>query len=400
MNRANAKQPGLNPERSAFTETFSPSNIPFTSYTFKVTFTTHDTTLAYLTLLSAKGLGPRKIKLLLEHFGSATTILEADKSALAEVEGFGEITIKAIAEAKQKDWASKELERAEKLSIQPVHFEHDSYPDALKHIYDPPPLLYVRGNLPMSERAIGIVGTRDASDYALKFSEGLARDLAQANVTVISGLALGIDSAAHRGAVSVEQGQTVAVLGSGVDVIYPKQNQALAKRIEEGHGAVISEYPIGTGPTATNFPGRNRIINGLSKGVVVVEAGEKSGALITADYALEEGRTVFAVPGRVGDSKAKGTLNLIKQGAVLVQSVEDILNEFGWSQILTKTPEKVLELSPQEQLIVKALSHGPLLLDDLLGQTGLHVSELLKWLTLLELRGVTKQLPGGRYTKI
>jgi DNA processing protein len=338
--------------------------------------------------------------MLLEHFGSALNILEADKHALAEVEGFGDVTIKAVEEAKKKDWAAKELERAEKLNIQLIHFEHEGYPDALKHIYDPPPLLYVRGQLPTNERAIGIVGTRDASDYALKFTEALAQDLTRANVSVISGLALGIDSAAHRGAVSSEGGQTVAVLGSGVDVIYPKQNESLAKRIETGHGAIISEYPIGTGPTATNFPGRNRIINGLSKGVVVVEAGEKSGALITADYALEEGRTVFAVPGRVGDTKAKGTLNLIKQGAVLVQSVEDILNEFGWSQAATKTPEKVLELSPQEQLIVKALSNNPLLLDDLLERTNLPVSELLKLLTLLELKGVTKQLPGGRYTKV
>jgi DNA processing protein len=366
-----------------------------------VTLTTHDTTLAYLTLLSAKGLGPRKIKVLLEHFGSATTILEADKSALSEVEGFGEITIKAIAEAKTKDWSSKELERAEKLSIQLVHFEHDSYPDALKHIYDPPPLLYVRGQLPTSDRAVGIVGTRDASDYALKFSEGLARDLAQANVTVVSGLALGIDSAAHRGAVSVEQGQTVAVLGSGVDVIYPKQNQTLAKRIEEGHGAIITEYPIGTGPTATNFPGRNRIINGLSKGVVVVEAGEKSGALITADYALEEGRTVFAVPGRVGDTKAKGTLALLKQGAVLIQSVEDILNEFGWTGSAIASNAPTVQLSIIEEKVVSSLKNlGNPLLDDLLSATELPISELLKTLTLLELKGVTKQLPGGRYTKV
>ncbi len=338
--------------------------------------------------------------MLLEHFGSAATILEADKQALSEVEGFGDVTIRAIEEAKKSDWAAKELERAEKLNIQLVHFEHEYYPHSLKQIYDPPPLLYVRGNLPTSERAIGIVGTRDASDYAMKFSEALAQNLANANIIVVSGLALGIDSMAHRGAVSTGRGQTVAVLGSAVNIIYPKQNEALAKRIEEGHGAIVSEYPIGTGPTATNFPGRNRIINGLSEGVVVVEAGEKSGALITADYALEEGRTVFAVPGRVGDPKARGTLNLLKQGAVLVQSVEDILNEFGWSGSASKLPEKTLELSPQERLIVTALHVGPLLSDDLLEQTKLSVPELLKLLTLLELKGVTKQLPGGRYTKL
>jgi DNA processing protein len=368
-----------------------------------VTATTTNLTLAYLTLLSAKGLGPRKIKLLVEHFGNAAIVLEADSRALAEVEGFGAVTIRAIAEAKKLEWASKELERADKLNLDLVHFEHELYPESLKHIYDPPPLLYVRGDLPTSERVIGIVGTRDASDYALKFSEGLARDLTMANVTVVSGLALGVDSAAHRGATLTENGQTIAVLGSGVDVIYPKQNQALAKRIEEGHGAIISEYPIGTGPTATNFPGRNRIINGLCKGVVVVEAGEKSGALITADYALEEGRTVFAVPGRVGDAKAKGTLALLKQGAVLVQSVEDILNEFAWTQAATKeqvTTKQVTlpELSGQEALIMKALTQQATpLLDDLLSLTNLPITELLKTLTMLELKGFVKTLPGGRY---
>jgi DNA processing protein len=337
--------------------------------------------------------------MLLEHFGSATTILEADKRALAEVEGFGHVTIGAIEEAKKSDWAEKELERAQKLNIQLVHFEHDIYPKALKQIYDPPPLLYVRGNLPTSERTIGIVGTRDASDYAMKFSETLARDLANANVTVVSGLALGIDSAAHRGAVSTENGQTIAVLGSAVNIIYPKQNEALAKRIEEGHGAIISEYAIGTGPAATNFPGRNRIINGLSNGVVVVEAGEKSGALITSDYALEEGRTVFAVPGRVSDSKAKGTLGLLKQGAVLVQSAEDILNEFSWTGNTTVMNSPSLQLSPIEEKIVSSLKKlGNPLLDDLLSATELPISELLKTLTLLELKSIVKTLPGGRYT--
>lgn len=364
-----------------------------------MTATTHETTLAYLTLLSAKGLGPRRIKMLLEHFGSALSILEADKQALSDVEGFGDVTIRAIEEAKKTDWSEKELERATNLNIQLVHFESESYPKALKQIYDPPPLLYVRGQLPTSERAIGIVGTRDASDYALKFSEALARDLSNANVIVVSGLALGIDSAAHRGAVSTEHGQTVAVLGSAVNIIYPKQNESLAKRIEEGHGAIISEYAIGTQPAATNFPGRNRIINGLSKGVVVVEAGEKSGALITSDYALEEGRTVFAVPGRVSDSKAKGTLGLLKQGAVLVQAAEDVLNEFAWMNHTSAKDAPILQLSAVEEKIVSSTKKlGNPLLDDLLGATDLPISELIKTLTLLELKGIVKAIPGGRYS--
>lgn len=167
--------------------------------------------------------------------------------------------------------------------------------------------------MPPVPKAVGIVGTRDASEYALHFTEKLARDLAEAGVVVVSGLALGVDSAAHRGAASVAGGQTVAVLGSGVDIVYPRQNQDLARTIFSGYGAVVSEYTLGASPRASNFPGRNHIINGLGSGVVVVEAGMKSGALITADYALEEGRTVFAVPGRVGDQRSSGALALLKK---------------------------------------------------------------------------------------
>lgn len=224
-----------------------------------------------------------------------------------------------------------------------VHYEHPHYPESLKAIYDPPTLLYVRGNLPelkgVEPRAAGNVGTRNASDYALRLTKDLARDLAAQNVAVISGLALGVDSAAHRGALETKGGQTVAVLGSGLDVIYPRQNQGLAKKISEGHGAIVSEYPLGTGPKASHFPGRNRIINGLSKGGVV-EAGQKSGALITADFVLSEGRTLFAVPGRVGDPRSSGTLSLLKQGAVLVQDASDILNELGWDRAVPSARPK------------------------------------------------------------
>ena len=255
---------------------------------------------------------------------------EASSETLSTVEGIGPVIIKAIQEAKQSDWAEKELESAHKLGVSLIHLEHPEYPELLKHIYDPPSLLYLQGTLPTQTKTIGIVGTRDASQHALYFTKQLATDLVKANVTVASGLALGIDTAAHQGAVSIENGQTIAVLGSGVDVIYPRQNQKLAEKIIESHGAIISEYPLQTQPSPTNFPGRNRIINGLSQGVVVVEAGEKSGALITSDYAAEEGRVVFAVPGRVSDPKSKGTLGLLKQGAVLLKSPKIFLmNSLG-----------------------------------------------------------------------
>jgi DNA processing protein len=353
-----------------------------------------DVALAYLTLTHAKGLGPRKIKTLVDTLGSAKAVLESTSSELAKVEGIGPVIIRAIEEAKQSTWAEQELTRAEKLGVQMIHLEHPDYPELLKHIYDPPSVLYVRGTLPKQSKAIGIVGTREATPHAMSLTQQLAKDLAQANVTVVSGLAVGIDTAAHQGAVNSD-GQTIAVLGSGVDVIYPRQNQKLSEQIINGHGAVVSEYPLGTQPSPTNFPGRNRIINGLCQGVVVVEAGEKSGALITSDYALEEGRTVFAVPGRVGDAKAKGTLNLIKQGAVLLESAQDIFNEFSWNT--TPSSPIQLELSEHESLILKSIQQDDsVLLDNIQIATQLTISELTSTLMMLELKGIVKNV-GGRY---
>ena len=377
-----------------------------------------DATLAYLTLSHAKGLGPRKIKLLVEHFGSAAAVLAAAQDELLAVEKVGPSLARAVMTAQESDWPEREVARAERLHVALVHLEDPRYPSSLKAVYDPPPVLYVRGELPVEAeatgfeatgfkvtgfKAVGMVGTRDASEYALRLTEQLARDLAAAGVVIVSGLALGVDTAAHRGAVSAPGGQTVAVLGSGVDVVYPRQNQDLAKTIFSGRGAVVSEYPLGTSPRSSNFPGRNRIINGLASGVVVVEAGAKSGALITADYASEEGRTVFAVPGRVGDPRSSGTLGLLKQGAVLVQDVSDVLNELGWDASSTRQPEPIRQpdLPPQEAALLEIVQRlGHPLLDDLVVATGKSAAELLPLLTMLELKGVLKTLPGGRYTRL
>ena len=359
---------------------------------------------AALALALTPGLGPRKFKVLLEHFGSAARVFEADAPALGEVEGVGPKLIHAIGQATDSDAPDKELERAGRLGVTLLPLSHPEYPESLRAIYDPPPVLYVRGRLPHTlsgplerVRAVGIVGTRDASPYALELSRNLSARLAEAGVTVVSGLALGVDSAAHGGAVSTPDGTTVAVLGSGVDVVYPRQNIDLAKRILDGRGALLSEYPIGTGPRAGHFPGRNRIINGLSRGVVVVEAGEKSGALITVDYALEEGRTVFAVPGRVGDRNAKGALNLLKQGAVLVQSADDVLEEFGWTGGAGHTQPAPVLTDVQARVAEAVRAGDAPLLDDLIVRTGLSAPELLPVLMVLELQGVVKPVPGGRY---
>ena len=366
-----------------------------------------DALRASLLLSLTPGLGPRKIKTLTEHLGGAQAVWEAGAEALSRVEGVGPKLVGALLEArastKFSDEIEKELARAERLGVSLLHLEHPEYPDPLRQIYDPPPVLYVRGALPVAVakmKAIGVVGTRNASPYALELSRTFSQDLARAGVTVVSGLALGVDSAAHKGAVQTEGGQTVAVLGSGVDVIYPRQNQRLVEEILDGRGAVVSEYRIGSGPRATNFPGRNRIINGLSKGVLVVEGGLKSGALITAEFALEEGRTIFAVPGRVGDAKAEGTLALLKQGATMVQGAPDILQEFGWHEAERNAIPTTSLDEPQRVLVQAIQEHGSPLLDDLIAATGRPAPELLPTLMLLELQGVIKTLPGGRYVSL
>ncbi len=355
-------------------------------------------TLAFLTLSHSKGLGPRKIKLLVEALGSASTVLEADIFALAQIEGFGPSTANAIQIGKQSDWAQKEITRAQILGVTLLHLNHPDYPECLKAIYDPPSILYVRGELPKLEttnpKAFGIVGTRNASDSALEFTKQMAASLASVNVVINSGLALGVDTKAHQGA--IETGKTIAVLGSGVDYIYPSQNRALAKTIFEGKGAVISEYPLGTKPMASNFPGRNRIINGLSRGVLVIEAAQKSGALITADFALQEGRTVFAMPGKPNDPRSSGTRNLLKQGAILVDCVEDILNEFNWGEA---DVQAIIEFSEEERTILKAILdlENPIQ-DNLAKSLNKATFELLPKLTMLELRGLIKLGAGGRYS--
>ncbi len=358
---------------------------------------------AVLALTFTPGLGPRKIRGLLEHFGSAETVAAASAFDLRAVEGIGpklaESLVRARADAVTK--ADAELNRAERSGVTLLAFGTADYPESLAQIYDPPSVLYVRGELPQNVfgnlstlRSLGVVGTRNSSPYGFDLSRRFSQELAASGVVIVSGLALGVDTAAHEGALAAPDGRTVAVLGSSVDIVYPGQNRRLAEQIADGRGAVVSEYRLGTAPRAENFPGRNRIISGLSRGVLVVEGGKKSGALITAEYALEEGRTVFAVPGRVGDPKAEGALELLKQGAVLTQGPADIVSEFGWQHA------PVTRVDPPGfpgELTALIRSRGEPLLDDLVTATGKGTSELMVALTLLELQGVVQTLPSGRY---
>lgn len=369
-----------------------------------------DDIVATLLLSQTKGIGARKFKLLLEHFHDAATTLQASVTDLCQVEGISENLAKRIHAA--HDAASMTrietmLARAATLQVQLIPFNSSAYPQALAQIYDPPPMLYVKGNLPehcmgswKNLRSVSIVGTRDASAYGLEFTRQLAKDFAQSGICVVSGLALGIDSAAHWGTVNNE-GTTVAVFGAGVNVIYPRQNAQLAERISHGAGALLSEYPLDTQPSRQSFPARNRIINGLSKAVIVVEGGLKSGALITADYASNEGRQVFAVPGRAGDSKAAGALALIKQGAGLIQSADDVLSEMGWDKAPAAAGITLAELDTLSQKVMQALQeHEQPMLDTLLEATGESAAGLLPALTMLELRNLIKKLPNGRYQNL
>ncbi len=360
---------------------------------------------ALLSLSFTPGLGPRKIKALVEHFGDGA-LADLGAAELTQVEGVGrklaETVLAARSAAQTK--ADAEIVRAQRLGVSLLALGTPGYPAALAQIYDPPPVLYVRGTLPETVRgelpelrSLGVVGTRNASHYGLELGRRFAQELAETGVAIISGLALGVDTAAHEGALAAPEGQTVAVLGSSVDIVYPGGNRRLAERIAEGRGAVVSEYRLGTPPRAEYFPGRNRIISGLSKGVLVVEGGKKSGALITAEYALEEGRSVFAVPGRLGDPRAEGALDLLKQGAVLTQSADDIRSEFGWQHASTPIKPKPELPGFLGELAALIRSRGEPLLDELIVATGKSAPELLPTLTILELQGAIHKLPSGRY---
>ncbi|MCG2575832.1 DNA-processing protein DprA [Dechloromonas sp. XY25] len=272
------------------------------------------------------------------------------------------------------------------------------YPKALLEIADPPCVLYVRGNPALlQQRGIAMVGSRNATPQGIHTAESFARHLAAGGQCIISGLALGIDAAAHRGALAVH-GQTVAVIGTGADRIYPARNKELALSIAE-RGVIVSEFPLGTPAVAHNFPRRNRIISGLARGVLVVEAAPESGSLITAGLAAEQGREVFAIPGSIHSPVARGCHKLIKQGAKLVETASDILEELGNYDLVTTEPAAATPAADEPPLLA-ALGHGPCALDDLVERTGQSADLLLPELLTLELGGIVATLPGNRYQRL
>ncbi|MCX7804010.1 MAG: DNA-processing protein DprA [Planctomycetota bacterium] len=386
--------------------------------------------LSHMILHLASQVGPQSFKRLVRVFGSASAAAAAPLGRLLEVEGIREAAARDIVKIREDGRAEREIERCEKLGVRILIFESSEYPEQLRHIYDPPILLYVRGSLLKDDAlSIAVVGSRRCTPYGRRQAHGLAADLARVGLTVVSGLARGIDTAAHEGVLSVEKGRTVAVLGNGLASVYPPENEALAERVAAS-GALISEFPLDAGPQAENFPRRNRIISGLSLGVVVVEGDEKSGALITAAHAVEQGREVFAVPGPVDSPGSRGPHKLIKQGAKLVERVGDILGEIeeiSKPLLAMAAPGRPAEaasggpataageaaaarnglfaiklagLNERERSVAERLSDAPVHIDEIIRETGLRPQEVAGTLMVLEIRGIARQLPGKRFVRI
>ncbi|WP_227766646.1 DNA-processing protein DprA [Zhaonella formicivorans] len=346
-------------------------------------------------LNSVPGIGPQTIQKLIEFFGNPENVWHAEPSLLESVLGSRRNVFENFLSFRAKFNVEAEWEKILKKDIKIVTFNDKIYPVNLRYIYGAPQVLYYKGSLENAiQNAIAIVGSRKATAYGQKMAEKIAYDLGKQGFCVVSGMARGIDSFAHWGVLRAA-GSTIAVLGNGLDIVYPPENKRLMEEII-AHGAVISEFPLGTKPEAQNFPRRNRLISGLTLGVVVVEAAEKSGSLITADYALEQGRDVFAVPGPVFSRFSKGTNYLIKQGAKLVEDVNDILEEYGYAPVPERKTTRQ-ELSAVEAKIVELLSWEPVSFEEIMAKLLVPPENLLSTLTVLEIRGIIKQLPGQRY---
>ena len=368
----------------------------------------------WLALALTQGLGPTRIKKLVEHFGRPDRVLNA---SLTELEATGMLAVSAqsIATGKSLDLAQQECAKATEAGARILALSDPEYPGRLKEIYDPPVVLYLRGNVELlSKPGIAVVGTRHPTPYGTGMAERLSTDLAAHGLVIISGMARGVDTAAHRGALSAK-GKTIAVFGTGIDVMYPKENTRLAEQILAFDGALMSEFPVGTFPAPQNFPIRNRIISGMSVGVLVVEAAEYSGTRITSRCALEQNRDVYAVPGNVTNKNAWGPNTLIKQGAKLVATWEDVWEELPTDVQVALSAEQHESTepstaslfpddatSPHEKKILKLIkpdesTHIDQLVEMLEGE--MSSSEIFAALFELELNGKIRQLPGKNFVK-
>lgn len=352
----------------------------------------------WIALRAIRGVGNVTYRELLACFATPRAALQASETALVEA-GVPPVVAQAIRTFDQWKVVDLEVQKLLQKGVRLITRNDDEYPVNLTHLHDPPPFLYVRGTLLSEDRiAIAIVGSRAASAYGRTMAQTLTRGLAERGVTVVSGLARGIDAEAHRTTL-VAGGRTIAVLGSGVDVIYPGEHRGLAEEITKS-GAVVSEFSLGSKPEAMHFPYRNRVISGLTLGTVVVEATEKSGSLITARCAVEQNREVFAVPGNVTTGRNRGPHRLIKEGAKLVEDVDDILNEIAPTLVttpLSSPSSPSLTLVPDEERLLGVLEAEPIHVDVVIAKSGLSAARVLEMLLGLELKGVVTQLPGTHF---
>lgn len=346
------------------------------------------------------GIGPARVKLLLKHFGSLRDAWLAPKDQLQSA-GLKGRPLENLLVARRELDLSAEMERLDKAGAAVLTWEDTDYPRRLQQIDMPPPVLYVRGSIDEADDlALAVVGTRKVSAYGRQVTYDLVSELARHGLTIVSGLARGIDGAAHQAALDAG-GRTIAIMASGVDIIYPSEHRKLAEQIMQ-HGAIVSDYPLGTKPEAGNFPPRNRIISGLAMGVLVTEAGIKSGALITSNYALEQGgRDVFAVPGNITARSSNGTNKLIQDGAHAVTSAQDIMEVLN----LTSTIDYVearesLPADEVERALLEQMADGPLHVDELGHRCGLAIDKVSSTLTMMELKGMVRQVDNMTYARV
>lgn len=363
----------------------------------------------WLKLNSVPGIGRVLYKRLIESLGSPEAVFSAATSKLKDIDGLNERIIKNIKGFKEdKKSIEDELLRIEKEGIKFITLKNERYPQNLKSIYDPPPYFYVKGELKNEDRlSVAIVGSRIATNYGRQMTESIGRELSLLGITIVSGMARGIDSLAHLSALNAG-GRTIGVMGCGIDIIYPPENKRLAEMIKNS-GAIISEFPFGTPPEATNFPQRNRIISGISLGTVVVEAADGSGSLITANYALEHGRELFAVPGNITSRQSRGANDLIKKGAKLVGSAEDIISELipqlkgelkNFREFKASREGRVVStLSDDEKTVFNVITLEPKHIDKVMVESKLPTSRVSSLLLNLELKGAVKRLLGNMFIR-
>ena len=343
------------------------------------------------------GIGPAKVRALIDHFGDLQTAWSA---ATADLKGAGldRRAIENLLAARRTLDLNREVERVEQAKASVLLWEDAAYPPLLRSLPDAPPVLYMKGQLAPADRewSVAIVGTRKASAYGRQVAETLAEELARNGITIVSGLARGIDAVAHDAALKAG-GRSLGVLACGIDQVYPPEHERLVARLIE-QGAVLSETPVGSPPEGGNFPARNRIISGLSLGVIVVEAGETSGALITADRALEQGREVFAVPGNIFARSSHGTNRLLKEGATLVTSAEDVLEARNLKMVAAHTEARVvIPEDATEAALLALISADPVHVDQIVRETGLPVAQVSSVLAMMELKGMIRQVGGMQY---